>query len=46
MEHHDQNRIFNKKQTNRENRRAKLLKVQYEKGVLPESRLLDMPLIA
>ena len=46
IEHHDQNRIFNKKQTNRENRRAKLLKVQYEKGVLPESRLLDMPLIA
>ncbi len=46
IEHHDQNRIFNKKQNKRDSRRAKLLKVQYEKGGLPESRLLDMPLVA
>jgi hypothetical protein len=46
IEHHDQNIIFNKKQTKRDNRRAKLLKVQYDNGVLPEARLLDMPLIA
>jgi len=46
IEHHDQNQIFNKKQSKRDNRRAKLLKVQYEKGALPEARLLDMPLIA
>ena len=46
IEHHDQNKIFNKKQTKRDNRRARLLKVQHEKGVIPEARLLDMPLIA
>tara|TARA_B110000003_G_C16620474_1_gene522947 strand:- start:841 stop:1458 length:618 start_codon:yes stop_codon:yes gene_type:complete len=46
IEHHDQNKIFNKKQTKRDNRRARLLKVQHEKGGIPEARLLDMPLIA
>ena len=46
IEHHDQNKIFNKKQTKRDNRRARLLKVQHEKGRIPEARLLDMPLIA
>jgi len=46
IEHHDQNKIFNKKQTKRDNRRARLLKVQHEKGGIPEVRLLDMPLIA
>ena len=46
LEHHDHERIFASKETKRENRRSRLLKFQLENGNLPESVMLDLPVIA
>ena len=46
IEHHDHKKIFTSKKEKRENRRSRLLKFQLENGNMPESVLLDLPVIA
>ncbi|MBR96637.1 MAG: hypothetical protein CMA81_07500 [Euryarchaeota archaeon] len=46
IDHHDHNKIFISKKIKRDNRRSKLLKFQIDNGNLPESVLLDLPVVA
>jgi hypothetical protein len=46
LEHHDQNLVFQNKKSKRTTRRARLLKFQQEKGTLPYSQMLDLPVVA
>ena len=46
LEHYDQNLVFKDKQSQRSNRRSRLLKFQQDNASSPHSQMLDLPIVA